>query len=166
MSYCWFTFLLIRKIDFTNWVAGSTFFLEILVYHWFDRVFIYQGALNMVGINKEDQEHAFELISAVLWLGDISFHVVDNENHIEVVADEGKLNITLHFCVFCLLIACLNSIWFPLKKIRFLSCIRGEKLYFRWNSVRKIIGHLVCWVRWCEMIYSSISLTTACWYKK
>ncbi|KZV27226.1 myosin-2-like [Dorcoceras hygrometricum] len=53
---------------------------------------ILMGALNMVGISKEDQEHAFEMISAVLWLGNISFQVVDNENHIEVVADEAVTN--------------------------------------------------------------------------
>ncbi|XP_073143264.1 myosin-2-like isoform X2 [Henckelia pumila] len=53
---------------------------------------ILMGALNMVGISKEDQEHAFEMISAILWLGNISFHVVDNENHIEVVADEAVTN--------------------------------------------------------------------------
>lgn len=29
------------------------------------------------------------MIAAVLWLGNISFLVIDNENHIEVVADEG-----------------------------------------------------------------------------
>ncbi|XP_073297162.1 myosin-2-like isoform X1 [Primulina huaijiensis] len=53
---------------------------------------ILMGALNMVGISKEDQEHAFEMISAVLWLGNILFHVVDNENHIEVIADEAVTN--------------------------------------------------------------------------
>lgn len=53
---------------------------------------ILMGALNMVGIRKEDQEHAFEMISAVLWLGNVSFHVVDNENHIMVVADEAVTN--------------------------------------------------------------------------
>ncbi|XP_057766552.1 myosin-2-like [Salvia miltiorrhiza] len=49
-------------------------------------------ALNIVGISKDDQEQAFEMIAAVLWLGNISFHVIDNENHIEVVADEAVKN--------------------------------------------------------------------------
>ncbi|CAK9183065.1 unnamed protein product [Ilex paraguariensis] len=48
-------------------------------------------ALNTVRICKEDQEHAFEMLAAVLWLGNISFQVVDNENHVQVVADEGKI---------------------------------------------------------------------------
>lgn len=30
------------------------------------------------------------MLAAVLWLGNISFFVVDNENHVEVVPDEGN----------------------------------------------------------------------------
>ncbi|KAL1537890.1 Myosin-2 [Salvia divinorum] len=45
-------------------------------------------ALNIVGISKDDQGQAFDMIAAVLWLGNISFLVIDNENHIEVVANE------------------------------------------------------------------------------
>jgi len=30
------------------------------------------------------------MLAAVLWLGNISFTVVDNENHVEAVDDEGK----------------------------------------------------------------------------
>ncbi|KAK4420685.1 Myosin-2 [Sesamum alatum] len=50
------------------------------------------GALNTVNICKEDQEHAFETLAAVLWLGNISFLVTDKQNHIEVVADEAVIN--------------------------------------------------------------------------
>ncbi|KAG8386266.1 hypothetical protein BUALT_Bualt03G0131200 [Buddleja alternifolia] len=50
------------------------------------------GALNTVRICKDDQDHAFEMLAAVLWLGNISFLVVDNENHIEVVDDEAVTN--------------------------------------------------------------------------
>lgn len=46
-------------------------------------------ALDTVRICKEDQEQAFEMLAAVLWLGNISFHIIDNENHVEVVADEA-----------------------------------------------------------------------------
>lgn len=49
-----------------------------------------QEALDTVRICKEDQEQAFEMLAAVLWLGNISFHIIDNENHVDVVADEGK----------------------------------------------------------------------------
>ncbi|CAL5342783.1 unnamed protein product [Camellia sinensis] len=48
-------------------------------------------ALDTVQICKEDQDNAFEMLAAVLWLGNISFQVIDNENHVEVVADEGGM---------------------------------------------------------------------------
>ncbi|XP_059662595.1 myosin-2-like [Cornus florida] len=50
---------------------------------------ILMKALDTVRIGKEDQEHAFEMLAAVLWLGNISFQVIDNENHVEVVDDEA-----------------------------------------------------------------------------
>ncbi|KAL3636844.1 hypothetical protein CASFOL_019143 [Castilleja foliolosa] len=49
-------------------------------------------ALNTVKICNEDQEHAFEMLAAVLWLGNISFHVTNKQNHIEVVSDEAVTN--------------------------------------------------------------------------
>lgn len=48
-----------------------------------------QEALDILQISKENQENAFAMLSAVLWLGNISFSVIENENHVEVVADEG-----------------------------------------------------------------------------
>ncbi|KAH7544217.1 hypothetical protein JRO89_XS15G0130300 [Xanthoceras sorbifolium] len=42
-----------------------------------------------VQICKEDKDHAFAMLAAVLWLGNISFQVIDNENHVEVLADEA-----------------------------------------------------------------------------
>lgn len=50
----------------------------------------FQEALDVVHVSKEDQESVFAMLAAVLWLGNISFNVVDNENHVEVVEDEGK----------------------------------------------------------------------------
>jgi myosin heavy subunit len=49
-----------------------------------------QEALDILRISKEDQEHTFAMLAAVLWLGNISFQVIDNENHVEVLANEGK----------------------------------------------------------------------------
>ncbi|MCL7040047.1 hypothetical protein MKW94_026393 [Papaver nudicaule] len=46
-------------------------------------------ALDIVHVNKKDQESVFAMLTAVLWLGNISFAVVDNENHAEPVADEA-----------------------------------------------------------------------------
>ncbi|CAH1428642.1 unnamed protein product [Lactuca virosa] len=37
-----------------------------------------------------DLEHAFELLSAILWLGNISFTVIDEDEYVEVVADEAS----------------------------------------------------------------------------
>lgn len=49
----------------------------------------HQEALDIVRIHAEDRESMFAVLSAVLWLGNISFQVTDNENHVEVVAGEG-----------------------------------------------------------------------------
>ncbi|CAH9063182.1 unnamed protein product [Cuscuta epithymum] len=49
-------------------------------------------ALNRLEICQRDQLHAFQMISAVLWLGNISFEVIDNENHVEPVANEAVMN--------------------------------------------------------------------------
>ncbi|XP_062205831.1 myosin-1-like [Phragmites australis] len=47
-------------------------------------------AMNIVHISKEDQENVFAMVSAVLWLGDVSFTIIDNENHVEIVVDEAS----------------------------------------------------------------------------
>ncbi|GMY31655.1 myosin-2 [Fagus crenata] len=49
-------------------------------------------ALDIIRISKEDQEHTFRMLAAVLWLGNISFQVIGNENHVEVLADEAVIN--------------------------------------------------------------------------
>ncbi|KAK2984719.1 hypothetical protein RJ640_004544 [Escallonia rubra] len=56
-----------------------------------EKFHVLMEAFKTIRISKEDQEHAFEMLAAVLWLGNISFKVVDTENHVEVVADEGKM---------------------------------------------------------------------------
>jgi myosin V len=50
-----------------------------------------QDALDTIQISKEDQMKLFSMLAAVLWLGNISFSVTDNENHVEVVSNEGIL---------------------------------------------------------------------------
>ncbi|KAK4342033.1 hypothetical protein RND71_037849 [Anisodus tanguticus] len=49
-------------------------------------------ALNTVRISERDQEHAFRMIASVLWLGNITFQVIDNESHVEVVQSEAVTN--------------------------------------------------------------------------
>ncbi|KNA06986.1 hypothetical protein SOVF_176050 [Spinacia oleracea] len=48
-----------------------------------------QEALDIVRIHTEDRERMFALLTAVLWLGNISFQVTDTENHVEVVPGEA-----------------------------------------------------------------------------
>ncbi|XP_022573335.1 myosin-4 [Brassica rapa] len=52
-------------------------------------------AFNIVQIPQEHQERAFALLAAVLWLGNVSFEVIDNENHVDVVADEAVTNVAM-----------------------------------------------------------------------
>ncbi|KAH0986757.1 hypothetical protein GBA52_013934 [Prunus armeniaca] len=49
-------------------------------------------ALDIVRVSKKDQEHVFSMLAAVLWLGNISFQATENENHVEVLADEALTN--------------------------------------------------------------------------
>ncbi|KAL5061901.1 hypothetical protein RYX36_023638 [Vicia faba] len=46
-------------------------------------------ALDAVHISKGDQENVFAMLAAVLWLRNISFTVINYENHIQAVEDEG-----------------------------------------------------------------------------
>ncbi|GER51864.1 myosin-related family protein [Striga asiatica] len=54
---------------------------------------IVMEALGIVHIKKEDQESVFAMLAAVLWLGNVSFMVIDTENHVEPVEDEGLINV-------------------------------------------------------------------------
>jgi len=62
-----------------------------------------QDALDTIQISKEDQMKLFSMLAAVLWLGNISFSVIDNENHVEVVSNEGIIpgvyNFHLSLCL-------------------------------------------------------------------
>ncbi|CAN0909026.1 VIII-1 [Linum grandiflorum] len=54
--------------------------------HNFD---IVTEALDIVHVSREDQESVFAILAAVLWLGNVSFTVIDNENHVEPLEDES-----------------------------------------------------------------------------
>ncbi|KAM0043817.1 putative myosin ATPase [Helianthus debilis subsp. tardiflorus] len=47
-------------------------------------------AFDTLGIHGLDQENIFELLAAILWLGNISFAVINEEEHVEPVADEAS----------------------------------------------------------------------------
>ncbi|KAI7742350.1 hypothetical protein M8C21_012040 [Ambrosia artemisiifolia] len=46
-------------------------------------------AFDTLGITRQDRENVFELLAAILWLGNVSFAVTDEE-HVEPVADEAS----------------------------------------------------------------------------
>ncbi|XVE49708.1 hypothetical protein DITRI_Ditri01bG0102700 [Diplodiscus trichospermus] len=54
---------------------------------------IVKEALDVVHVSKEDQESVFAMLAAVLWLGNVSFTIIDNENHVEAVTDESLINV-------------------------------------------------------------------------
>ncbi|GJU67184.1 myosin-2 isoform X1 [Tanacetum coccineum] len=47
-------------------------------------------ALDALKFSYQDQEEIFELLAAILWLGNISFAVIENEEHVEVKVDEAS----------------------------------------------------------------------------
>ncbi|KAL8224278.1 hypothetical protein R6Q57_019753 [Mikania cordata] len=49
-------------------------------------------ALDIVHVSKEDQENIFAMLAAVLWLGNVTFTVDDN-NHVVPVIDEALLTV-------------------------------------------------------------------------
>ncbi|CAH8355756.1 unnamed protein product [Eruca vesicaria subsp. sativa] len=54
-----------------------------------ERFHAVQEALDIVHVNKDDQESVFAMLAAVLWLGNVSFSITDNENHAEPESDES-----------------------------------------------------------------------------
>ena len=69
------------------------FFCVLIIFNFIYFFLLCQEALDTVRLCKEDHDNAFDMLAAVLWLGNISYQVIDNENHVEVVADEGKVYI-------------------------------------------------------------------------
>ncbi|CAH8255169.1 unnamed protein product [Arabidopsis lyrata] len=54
-----------------------------------ERFHTVKEALDIVHVSKEDQESVFAMLAAVLWLGNVSFTIIDNENHVEPEPDES-----------------------------------------------------------------------------
>jgi myosin heavy subunit len=54
-----------------------------------ERFHAVKEALDIVHVSKEDQENVFAMLAAVLWLGNVSFTIIDNENHVEPEPDES-----------------------------------------------------------------------------
>lgn len=64
--------------------------LDLFVINSF-HAFPFQKALNTMGMSESDQEHAFQMVAAVLWLGNITFQAIGSENNVEVAQNEGEL---------------------------------------------------------------------------
>ncbi|PWA83025.1 IQ motif, EF-hand binding site, P-loop containing nucleoside triphosphate hydrolase [Artemisia annua] len=47
-------------------------------------------ALDALGFSYQNQEDIFELLAAILWLGNISFEVIEEEEHVKVKVDEAS----------------------------------------------------------------------------
>ncbi|XP_073040750.1 myosin-1-like isoform X1 [Primulina eburnea] len=61
---------------------------------------VVMDALDIVHVKKEDQDSVFAMLSAVLWLGEISFTDIDSDHHVEPIVDEGLINVsTMIKCV-------------------------------------------------------------------
>ncbi|KAJ0570977.1 putative myosin ATPase [Helianthus annuus] len=57
-----------------------------------DNFIMLVDAFDTFGIPHEVQESVFELVAAILWLGNISFVVIDKEEHVVPKADEASRN--------------------------------------------------------------------------
>lgn len=85
-----FRMLMVTKVI----VVTITIYSVKVPYHFCPYFIVFafsQEALDIVRVSKKDQEHVFSMLAAVLWLGNISFQATENENHVEVLADEGKI---------------------------------------------------------------------------
>ncbi|PWA75049.1 DEA(D/H)-box RNA helicase family protein [Artemisia annua] len=67
-------------------------------------------ALDILHVSKEGQENVFAMLATVLWLGNVTFSVIDNQNHVEPVIDEGVVDIifgharsVFHECEICVI---------------------------------------------------------------
>ncbi|KAL5097984.1 hypothetical protein RYX36_002311 [Vicia faba] len=76
---------------------------------------IVMDALDVVHISKGDQENVFAILAAVLWLRNISFTVINNENHIQKLtlsqASDARdtLAKSIYACLFDWLIEQINK---------------------------------------------------------
>lgn len=59
-----------------------------------DQFRVVKEALDIVHVSKDDQESVFAMLTAVLWLGEVSFALIDSENHVEAVEDESLVTVS------------------------------------------------------------------------
>lgn len=121
---------------------------------WLKNPLLLQEALDIVHVSKEDQESVFAMLVAVLWLGNVSFTIIDNENHVEPEPDESKalqslntdtcsFKVILLFCKF----VCKNS-----TSIIFVS--------FSWRRV--YLFQICCFIFVAHLAGAHARLTKCC----
>ncbi|XP_059283705.1 myosin-2 [Lycium ferocissimum] len=105
-------------------------------------------ALNTVRISGRDQEHAFQMIASVLWLGNITFQVIDNESHVEVVQSEAVTNAaSLIGCSVNELILALSTSQIQVRKDKVAKSLTMEQATYRRDALAKFIyANLFDWI--------------------
>ncbi|XP_015170182.1 myosin-2-like isoform X2 [Solanum tuberosum] len=105
-------------------------------------------ALNTVGISERDQEHAFQMIASVLWLGNIMFQVIDDESHVEVVQSEAVTNAaSLIGCTVNDLILALSTCQIQAGKDKIAKSLTVEQATDRRDALAKFIyANLFDWI--------------------
>ncbi|KAM3222696.1 myosin-2 isoform X2 [Capsicum annuum] len=104
-------------------------------------------ALNTVRISERDQEHAFQMIASVLWLGNITFQVIDN-SHVEVVQSEAVANAaSLIGCNVNDLIVALSTCQIQAGKDKVAKSLTVEQATDRRDALAKFIyANLFDWI--------------------
>ncbi|KAK4714790.1 hypothetical protein R3W88_020697 [Solanum pinnatisectum] len=105
-------------------------------------------ALNTVRISERDQEHAFQMIASVLWLGNITFQIIDNESHVEVVQSEAVTNAaSLIGCTVNDLILALSTCQIQAGKDKIAKSLTVEQATDRRDALAKFIyANLFDWI--------------------
>ncbi|CAN4102837.1 unnamed protein product [Withania somnifera] len=105
-------------------------------------------ALSTVRISERDQEHAFQMIASVLWLGNIMFQVIDNESHVEVVQSEAVTNAaSLIGCTVNDLILALSTCQIQAGKDKVAKSLTMEQATDRRDTLAKFIySNLFDWI--------------------
>lgn len=83
--------LFLKDADYYNYLKQSAC-LKINGVNDADKFSSLLSALDIIQISGENQMELFSMLAVVLWLGNISFSVIDNENHVEVDSNEGLSN--------------------------------------------------------------------------
>ncbi|KAJ8534476.1 hypothetical protein K7X08_016204 [Anisodus acutangulus] len=105
-------------------------------------------ALNTVGIPERDQEHAFQMVAAVLWLGNITFQAIGNGSNVEVVQSEAVINAAnLMGCSANDLMLALSTRRMPVGKDKVVKSLTMQHAIHTRDALAKFIyANLFDWI--------------------